>query len=134
MSWSVLALEEVLVLTYRYRQVPPDVFRANLSSILDIVASPSEKGKIESSPPPYILLLGPTPVTERAFHNNRAKEEYSAIISQVAQHACYSSKVDYIDLYQLFNHAADPVADLLDSDGLHISPRGYEVSRLRARW
>lgn len=112
-------------------QVSPEDFRTNLSSILDIVASKPDAASSGSCQAPYILLLGPTPVTERAFHDNEAKKEYSSIVSDIARDAQYRSTVEFLDMYQLFSHAASPVADLLDSDGLHVSPRGYEVSTPR---
>ncbi|PWN23997.1 SGNH hydrolase [Microstroma glucosiphilum] len=109
------------------QHVPPEEFRSNLSSILDIVAAEPANATSATCPPPYILLLGATPVTQRAFHDNKAKQEYMTIVGEIARDARYSSKVDYIDMYSLFTTAAEPVADLLDSDGLHMSPRGYEV-------
>lgn len=112
-------------------QVPPEEFSANLKSILDIVAFTPGSASSGSRQPPYVLLLGPTPVTERAFHDNEAKKEYTSIIKELARDARYRSKVDFLDMFQLFSHAASPVADLLDSDGLHVSPRGYEVSSPR---
>lgn len=80
-------------------------------------------------------MLGPTPVITSAApsHHNERKELYTGIARKVvSDHQSSSSGVvELLDTYALFNEAAkqekEGMQALLDADGLHIAPKGYEV-------
>ncbi|PWN30541.1 SGNH hydrolase [Jaminaea rosea] len=100
-----------------------------------------------SSPyqPPFIIVLGPTPVIELpgAAHKNDRKLLYTDLAQQVVEQANEHTdaspaeggkavpRVDFLDTYALFHSAAKQhqggMEALLDEDGLHIKPDGYEV-------
>lgn len=103
-------------------QVTEQDYTANLVQIINAIQSKSDPLRS-----PFILVIGPTPVHDRWHHTNASKAVYTALARNVAEKTALNGA--FLDAFTLFN--AQPkghkVTDLLASDGLHISPAGYEV-------
>ncbi|CAO1613979.1 unnamed protein product [Jaminaea pallidilutea] len=97
-------------------------YTANLVQIINAMQSKSDPSRSS-----FILVIGPTPVHDRWHHTNASKAVYTALARNVTEKTGLNAA--FLDAFTLFN--AQPkghkVTDLLASDGLHISPAGYEV-------
>lgn len=109
-----------LTLPYAYAQVSELDYASNMKEILNSLRGSDPL----SSSAPYVLVLGPTPVSKRLHHDNERKTTYTDIARKIAR----SNGCDFLDTYELFTRHAEPLEKLLDEDGLHISPAGYAVS------
>lgn len=113
--------------------VPEDEYAANLNEILDVVTGADAEGAAPAEPEaaPFVLVVSPTPVLNRANHSNARKETYTEVARGVAkERSVKHDRIDFLDAYRLFLDEAEDdqhLAELLDADGLHISPTGYQL-------
>ncbi|CAO1618754.1 unnamed protein product [Parajaminaea phylloscopi] len=102
--------------------VSEEDYASNLTKILQAI-KPSSHAEGQQGAEPFVVVMGPTPVTTRDNHRNERKVTYTDIARKVAE----SSQCAFLDTYELFQKDKQPLEKLLDADGIHIAPPGYDL-------
>ena len=74
-----------------------------------------------------IYLLSVLPVSERPEHSSKVKIRNNATVRELNQQLAVLPGVTYVDLYDYLTDAQGQLNDTYTTDGLHLSPQGYQV-------
>ena len=74
-----------------------------------------------------IYLLSVLPVSERPEHSSKVKIRNNATVRDLNQQLAVLPGVTYVDLYDYLTDAQGQLNDTYTTDGLHLSPQGYQV-------
>lgn len=74
-----------------------------------------------------IYLLSVLPVSERPEHSSKVKIRNNATVRELNQQLAVLPGVTYVDLYDYLTDAQEQLNDTYTTDGLHLSPQGYQV-------
>ena len=74
-----------------------------------------------------IYLLSVLPVSERPEHSSKVKIRNNATVRELNQQLAVLPGVTYVDLYDYLTDAHGQLNDTYTTDGLHLSPQGYQV-------
>ena len=74
-----------------------------------------------------IYLLSVLPVSERPEHSSKVKIRNNATVRELDQQLAVLPGVTYVDLYDYLTDAQGQLNDTYTTDGLHLSPQGYQV-------
>ena len=74
-----------------------------------------------------IYLLSVLPVSERPEHSSKVKIRNNATVRELNQQLAVLPGVTCVDLYDYLTDAQGQLNDTYTTDGLHLSPQGYQV-------
>ena len=74
-----------------------------------------------------VYLLSVLPVSERPEHSSKVKIRNIATVRELNQQLAVLPGVTYVDLYDYLTDAQGQLNDTYTTDGLHLSPQGYQV-------
>ena len=74
-----------------------------------------------------VYLLSVLPVSERPEHSSKVKIRNNATVRELNQQLAVLPGVTYVDLYDYLTDAQGQLNDTYTTDGLHLSPQGYQV-------
>lgn len=74
-----------------------------------------------------IYLLSVFPVSEKSQYASKVKIRNNATVRELNQQLAVLPGVTYVDLYDYLTDAQGQLNDTYTTDGLHLSPQGYQV-------
>ena len=74
-----------------------------------------------------VYLLSVFPVSEKSQYASKVKIRNNATVRELNQQLAVLPGVTYVDLYDYLTDAQGQLNDTYTTDGLHLSPQGYQV-------
>ena len=74
-----------------------------------------------------VYLLSVFPVSEKSQYASKVKIRNNATVRELNQQLAVLPGVTYVDLYDYLTDAQEQLNDTYTTDGLHLSPQGYQV-------
>ena len=74
-----------------------------------------------------VYLLSVFPVSEKSQYTSKVKIRNNATVCELNQQLAVLPGVTYVDLYDYLTDAQGQLNDTYTTDGLHLSPQGYQV-------
>ena len=73
-----------------------------------------------------VYLLSVFPVSEKSQYASKVKIRNNATVRELNQQLAVLPGVTYVDLYDYLTDAQGQLNDTYTTDGLHLSPQGYQ--------